>query len=478
MLRQEIAAGLESGAMREDIIDDIMASDIFSEARATLIADNRIISEDFKSTRLTRITISSMSTTVFYSWQSDRPEDDCRYFIEDALKAAIKALARDIEFQEAVREPIVFDKDTKDEPGFVKIFETILEKIGKATVFVPDLTFVAQRPKGEPTPNPNVLIEYGYALRAYGQKGERRIMPVMNNAYGKPSRQTMPFDLLERRNAITYDLPEGADIEARNLQLKELTGKLQNGLKTFFASDFYKDTQPKPPAPALREDRKPRYGKARFRSETEDLGFYQDPVASLIGSTERQRVYLADGPAMWLRVATQFAPDKNVNVTQVAGLLQTLAVLPLFDLGTSSGQVLASDGAGYFKFTDEKKTPQVVFAFTDGEVWTIDTWTLRALPKMIVLNEPRFAQSLQMSADFLSRLGFKGPYRWIAGMEGVNGRFISSSDGTRKWGPCMSDTMAVPGTFNLTDDPADALEPFFERVYDQCTAVRPPRPKR
>ncbi len=81
---------------------------------------------------------------------------------------------------------------------------------------------------------------------------------------------------------------------------------------------------------------------------------------------------------------------------------------------------------------------------------------------MIVLNESRFAQSLQMSADFLSRLGFNGPYRWIAGMEGVNGRFISS-DGTRKWGPCMSDTMAVPGTFNLTDDPADALEPFFRK---------------
>jgi hypothetical protein len=42
MLRGKIAAGLEAGAMREDIIDDIMASDIFSEKRATLIADTEV----------------------------------------------------------------------------------------------------------------------------------------------------------------------------------------------------------------------------------------------------------------------------------------------------------------------------------------------------------------------------------------------------------------------------------------------------
>jgi hypothetical protein len=42
MLRSKIAAGLESGAMREDIIDSIMDSDIFSEKRATLIADTEV----------------------------------------------------------------------------------------------------------------------------------------------------------------------------------------------------------------------------------------------------------------------------------------------------------------------------------------------------------------------------------------------------------------------------------------------------
>lgn len=42
MLRSKIAAGLEAGAMREDIIDEILDSDIFSEKRATLIADTEV----------------------------------------------------------------------------------------------------------------------------------------------------------------------------------------------------------------------------------------------------------------------------------------------------------------------------------------------------------------------------------------------------------------------------------------------------
>jgi hypothetical protein len=46
MLCDKIAAGLASGAMREDIIDDIMDSDVFSEKRAALIADHEVAMAD------------------------------------------------------------------------------------------------------------------------------------------------------------------------------------------------------------------------------------------------------------------------------------------------------------------------------------------------------------------------------------------------------------------------------------------------
>jgi hypothetical protein len=42
MLRVKIAAGLRAGKMREDIIDSIMDANIFSEKRATLIADTEV----------------------------------------------------------------------------------------------------------------------------------------------------------------------------------------------------------------------------------------------------------------------------------------------------------------------------------------------------------------------------------------------------------------------------------------------------
>jgi hypothetical protein len=57
-----------------------------------------------------------------------------------------------------VRDGIEVDSDTKKTPGSPRIFQTILNKIQKATLFVPDLTFIALRPNNHPVPNPNVLI--------------------------------------------------------------------------------------------------------------------------------------------------------------------------------------------------------------------------------------------------------------------------------------------------------------------------------
>src|ERR1035437_7347562 len=127
-----------------------------------------------------------MSATVFFSWQSDRPTTEGRNFIERALEIAVRSISQDIELQPALRDGLEVDKDTKNVPGSPKIFETILQKIELATVFVPDFTFVAKRPNGDPTPNPNVLIEYGYARKC---KQFCQLMPVMNTAYGEPNRK-------------------------------------------------------------------------------------------------------------------------------------------------------------------------------------------------------------------------------------------------------------------------------------------------
>jgi hypothetical protein len=83
-----------------------------------------------------------MSGTVFFSWQSDRPPAVCRNFIERALDNAVNPLKADIQVEEAVREGLEIDRDTKNVPGAPPIFETIMAKIADATLFVPDLTFI------------------------------------------------------------------------------------------------------------------------------------------------------------------------------------------------------------------------------------------------------------------------------------------------------------------------------------------------
>jgi hypothetical protein len=102
----------------------------------------------------------------------------------------------------------VVDRDTQGVPGVPPIVDTIFHKIDSATIFVPDLTFVGKRIDRRPTPNPNVLVEYGWALKSLRYT---RIIPVMNVAFGEPTPETMPFDMRHLRHPkCTYSLPTRA----------------------------------------------------------------------------------------------------------------------------------------------------------------------------------------------------------------------------------------------------------------------------
>jgi hypothetical protein len=153
-----------------------------------------------------------MAHTLFFSWQSDTPADIGLEFIEAALGLAIKALAEDAVIKRAIRdEGMMVDRDTQGVSGVPPIVDTIFDKIDSATIFVPDLTFVGKRMDRRPTPNPNVLLEYGWALKALRYP---RIVPVMNVAFGEPTGVTMPFDMRHLRHPkCTYCLPKGASLE-------------------------------------------------------------------------------------------------------------------------------------------------------------------------------------------------------------------------------------------------------------------------
>ena len=110
---------------------------------------------------------------LFYSWQMDRPSKLCRDFIGNALEVARDHLA-------AEGIALETDSDTKDVLGTPAISDTILGKIRDCDLFLADMTFVAVA-GDKLIPNPNVMGEYGYALR---DKGTRRITFLQRGEFG------------------------------------------------------------------------------------------------------------------------------------------------------------------------------------------------------------------------------------------------------------------------------------------------------
>lgn len=161
-----------------------------------------------------------MNCKIFYSWQSDLPNATNRGFIEKALENAAKLIRND----DSIKVEPVIDRDTKDVPGAPDIAHTIFDKIEQAQVFVCDVSIINQNAPSRPTPNPNALIELGYAIKALGWQ---KIILVMNTAFGKP--EELPFDLRMRR-AIAYYMPQ--ETEERATERKKLEVAFTAALRT------------------------------------------------------------------------------------------------------------------------------------------------------------------------------------------------------------------------------------------------------
>ncbi len=173
--------------------------------------------------------------TVFYSWQSDSPSKSNRNFIQTVLKRAIDA----VNAKGILAAEVVLDSDTRNVAGSPKIADTIYKKIDAASAFVADVTIIkwtagktAKTRKA--LPNPNVLVELGYALKVLE---DPRLILLINTAYGRI--EELPFDLLGRRTipyALTpKDLVNNAEGERIRRQVREsLQGVIEKALETIF----------------------------------------------------------------------------------------------------------------------------------------------------------------------------------------------------------------------------------------------------
>lgn len=154
-----------------------------------------------------------MKVSIFYSWQSDLPSKTNRYFIEDSIKKSLKEINKDN------RVIACIDRDTKDELGSPDIRNSIFQKINHSKFFICDVSLNESK-----IPNPNVLIELGYAIKTVGWS---KILCLFNTQTGNI--EELPFDINHNRVTPYNPNSEGEKKRIANIISININNLLRNG---------------------------------------------------------------------------------------------------------------------------------------------------------------------------------------------------------------------------------------------------------
>jgi hypothetical protein len=164
---------------------------------------------------------------IFWSWQSDTPEQIGKYLVRDALKLAINRLKQAEDIDEPTRDDLHLDQDTQGVTGSPDLVPTIFGKIEKSEVIVADVTIVGKTDEDKRLINSNVAIELGYGLHACT---DARVILIFNKHYG--SYEHLPFDLRHKGGAVVFDL------------LPEADRKQIAAVRASLADDFFRKLKP------------------------------------------------------------------------------------------------------------------------------------------------------------------------------------------------------------------------------------------
>lgn len=410
--------------------------------------------------------------TVFYSWQSDAPNAVNRNFIRRALEEAVESLNREegADVEDAVR----LDQDTQGVAGSPAIVDTILAKIETCDVFVPDVTFVPDS-GARRIPNPNVMIEYGYALKT---PGAGKIVAVMNTHYGPPTE--LPFDMRHRRFPVTYDLAPDADTDTRRRIRNQLAADIARAVVAVFDASLPLVTESPPPF-----QRSPAFdGGASFFEANELFPMWVD------GEGEAQRRFPV-GPKMFLRLM----PRDAVPPIERSAMLNVLAASQLWPLGYQRyqgwGMGTNRHGGGYVARhpADESLIGSISQIMLTREIWGIETHLLThaASRQWVDRDYPVIPDTLlrQIFEDGLVRylkvardhLALSPPFVAIAGVANLENHRLTLSQ-TRISTQIYDSAIVREILIEDPDRPAALLlHPFFAALYD-AVGVRLQPPER
>lgn len=347
---------------------------------------------------------------IFWSWQSDTPAVEGRNFVKSSLRAALAQLADELEWSEAERAEL--DHDTKDVPGLAPIADTIFEKIDNAAVFVADITPTGTTPDGmKKTPNPNVLIELGYALKALGS---HRIVLVANGAGGfRP--EDLPFDLRHRRGPITYEVALGADKATKDKAMKALTNSLASALRVNLESIGPRGGDEPVRHPSLPEDR------ALWFDRSQPIGLHDNVKGTL--QRGQALAYLRVSASSWTgEKPTRHAIKESLGLSQFGKWANGSGSVPNA-LGVLAG--------GWYRNPDE------VTALTQWFDQTAEIWGISPaygfhrngrLQLATTALAKEWRKRLREWIALFEKLGAKGPYRVEAGLTGIQDIYWPHND--------------------------------------------------
>jgi hypothetical protein len=413
-----------------------------------------------------------MSLTVFYSWQSDSPKETNRNFIESVLRKAIERLGRDVELQESLRdEQVVLDKDTKGVPGTPPIVDTILNKISNCSVFVPDLTFVGHTNAGRLIPNPNVLIEYGWALKVLGHTS---IVPLMNSAFGEPNADTLPFDMRHLRHPTTYHLQTSDDPETKSRIKRDLVDQMTEHIKSAIGA-----RPASTPSAATFEGTPPTENPSTFLEKGETF-----TSRGRFGNGT-QRFILPSVQRLFLRLIP-LTPLTGIRSSKMAlDLVRSGGLIPMCDGGTRVISFERNRHGGVSYDHDEGEVLKMSQLFKTGELWGIDAFTIdgtrpRGFSKEaftvfpITSVEEVFAFTLTNYIKFAREtLRLDGSVRFMAGATDVKEYEVGLRNGHRG-GEVLDEHVVYKGVVDdLGGQATTILKPFFEYFWEECGLERP-----
>ncbi|PYK36994.1 MAG: hypothetical protein DME49_13550 [Verrucomicrobia bacterium] len=426
------------------------------------------------------------TATIFYSWQSDTPSSVNRSFIEGALKQAIDRLKSDATVEPVVRETIIqLDKDTQGVPGSPPIADTILQKIEACTAFVADLTLVGESLPALASaadfrqrffPNPNVLIEYGYALRCHGHDN---MIAVSNTAFGESHTDNLPFDLRHLRWPIKYHLAPDAEPAQKKAALEALVSSLAGALKLIL------ETQAGSQISILANDFEP------HKPQADDPAVFLEDVKELIPETpfnwKIEVNEIADEGRAYLRLYPLKAQAPFETALEAKHLASKGGLRPMgADLsGWTPGRNVF--GAIVYESPVDGKLYHLTQVFLNKELWGIDAFAVNAthcknftegrsggyIASSYV--ERMFTETLSNYLGFAREsLKLPVPLQLEAGLTGIKGYPIAVEHGMP--GCVLTNHVRWTGTVPSYEiPPHEILRPFFDYMWEECGVVRPDR---